>query len=65
MVADDFDVAVFKALGYLSQCIKDGVEPNPDKAQEFAFWSSVDLTGNQTVLHLGWFSHAHAGLLSA
>ena len=46
MAADDFDAVVFKVLSYLYQCIKDGVEPNPDKEQEFAFWSSVDLTGN-------------------
>ena len=55
MAADDFDVVVFKVLSYLYQCIKEGVEPNPDKAQEFAkmFWRSVDLTGNQTGLHVG------------
>ena len=37
MAADDFDVVVFKVLSYLYQCIKAGVEPNPDKAQEFGF----------------------------
>ena len=46
MAADDFDVVVFKVLSYLYQCIKDGVEPNPDKAQEFArinpvYWHAV------------------------
>lgn len=46
MSADDFDVVVFKVLTYLYQCIKDGVEPNPDKAQEFAkinpvYWRAV------------------------
>ncbi len=43
MAADDFDVVVFKVLAYLRQCIKDGVEPNPDKAP---FRDSVELTGN-------------------
>lgn len=46
MAADDFDVVIFKVLSYLYQCIKDGVEPNPDKAQEFAktnpvYWRAV------------------------
>lgn len=46
MAADDFDVVVFKVLAYLYQCIKDGVEPNPAKAQEFAkinpvYWRAV------------------------
>lgn len=46
MAADDFDVVVFKVLSYLYQCIKDGVEPSPDKAQEFAkinpvYWRTV------------------------
>lgn len=46
MAADDFDVVVFKVLSYLYQCIKAGVEPNPDKAQEFAkinpvYWRAI------------------------
>lgn len=46
MAADDFDVVVFKVLAYLYQCIRDGVEPNPAKAQEFAkinhvYWRAV------------------------
>ncbi|RGM70765.1 hypothetical protein DXB98_09305 [Collinsella sp. OM07-12] len=46
MAADDFDVVVFKVLSYLYQCIKDGVEPNPAKAQELAkinpvYWRAV------------------------
>lgn len=46
MAADDFDVVVYKVLSYLYQCIREGVAPSPEKAQEFAkinpvYWRAV------------------------
>lgn len=46
MASDDFDVIQFKVLTYLYQCIKDGVNPSPERAQAFAkvnpvYWSAV------------------------
>ncbi len=36
MASDDYAVVMYKVLSYLYQCLKDGVEPSPAKAQELA-----------------------------
>ena len=46
MSYDDFDVIVYKVLEYIYSCLRKGVYPNLDKAQEIArcndvYWKSV------------------------
>lgn len=46
MAFDDFDVIVYKVLSYIYACLRKGVYPNLDKAQEIArcndvYWKSV------------------------
>ena len=44
MASDDFDVIQFKVLTYLYQCIKDGVNPSPERAYAKVnpvYWSAV------------------------
>lgn len=46
MAFDDFDVIVCKVLSYIYACLRKGVYPNLDKAQEIAqcndvYWKSV------------------------
>ncbi|MDR3316319.1 MAG: YjcQ family protein [Coriobacteriales bacterium] len=41
MAYDDFDVIVYKTLSYIYACLKQGVYPNMDKAQELTRCNDV------------------------